>query len=391
MTPTARRHERRLIRAGNPSLAALLTLARVTGPIRKIPRVGWVVNDPVVARRILNDYDHFTMVGEGGVGHLWGQLFGPAFAAFFGGQGHADLRVKARDMFTEVKSTALVDRVLTPMLSDVRRNLAEGDRVDVVRTAKLMTGRVVADVLGLELRDRDEAYLRLFVSGERLAALALGTQVSTVLAPETIEQARSVVREITGGVEEAYRTRGAETILGRSREIGLDVEIAKALATLVTIAGTETAASAMARTVALLADTGQTAALLADRSRIPDAVREGLRVTSAAPVLGRHVAKDVVVQGRRLRAGDRILLAVHTANNRPGGFDVTRPYLPETRQLWFGAGRHLCLGAALGRAQLTRLLETLTAAGRPWRIESRTPARKVLVPTYATLTIRMAE
>jgi len=61
------------------------------------------------------------------------------------------------------------------------------------------------------------------------------------------------------------------------------------------VAGTETAASAMARTVALIHDTGQLPLLRADPALIPDAVREGLRVSTPAPVIGRHVSADVTV------------------------------------------------------------------------------------------------
>ncbi|MCQ0005019.1 cytochrome P450 [Actinomadura madurae] len=120
------------------------------------------------------------------------------------------------------------------------------------------------------------------------------------------------------------------------------------------------------------------------------AVREGLRVTAPAPLIGRHVARDATVGGRRLRAGERVLLLVHRATNGAGPFDVHRGYVPETRQLWFGGGRHLCLGAAVARVQVARMLGTLLSGGRPYRIVSRRPARRVLVPAYAELRVRLA-
>jgi cytochrome P450 len=119
------------------------------------------------------------------------------------------------------------------------------------------------------------------------------------------------------------------------------------------------------------------------------AVREGLRVATPAPVIGRHVSRDLEVGGRRLRAGERIMLLTYVANNGAGPFDLTREYLPETRQLWFGAGRHLCLGAAVARTQVTRMLETLTADGRPWRVVSRRAARRVLIPSYESLRVTL--
>ncbi len=54
LIPREARHEARLILAANPALFSLLTLGRVGGSVWKAPRVGWVITDPVVARRLLS-------------------------------------------------------------------------------------------------------------------------------------------------------------------------------------------------------------------------------------------------------------------------------------------------------------------------------------------------
>ncbi|REE98871.1 cytochrome P450 [Thermomonospora umbrina] len=386
----AARYEARLLWAGNPGLYALLQAARHTAPIQRFPRLGWVVNDPVLARRVLNDAAHFGMAGEGGVGHLWIQLFGDEMAQFFGGARHAEVRTRARDLFTEDNARALVERSQGAHYRAMAERLAEGGTVDVADATRVLAGRMVADLLGMRLDSPDDdAYRRIFAAGERLAGLAMGTAASTVLPAGTVRRARAIVTDITRGVEEGYRTAGPDTILGRCREMDLGLPLTRGLATLLAIAGTETGASGTSRTAALLHDTGQQGALLADPGLMPNAVREGLRVATPAPVIGRAVTRDAVVAGRRLRAGDRIMLLTYLADNAVGPFDVHREYVPETRQLWFGAGRHLCLGAAVARTQITRMLETLTAAG-PYRVTSRRPARRVLVPTYASLCARTA-
>jgi hypothetical protein len=76
LIPREARHEARLILAVNPVLFSLLTLGRVAGSVRKVPRLGWIITDPVVARRLLSDSAHASLLGEGGVGHLWAQLLG---------------------------------------------------------------------------------------------------------------------------------------------------------------------------------------------------------------------------------------------------------------------------------------------------------------------------
>jgi cytochrome P450 len=388
---SATRHERRVLAAANPALPVLLTLGRLARPIRRVPRLGWVVADPVTARLILNDADHFTLLGEGGVGHLWAQVLGDWVYDVFDGAGHHALRSRTRELFTEDNAAELVTRVAGPRLDVARAQLLAGAAVDVADLARVLVGRIVADLLGLAVPSADDsAYRGVFGTGEELAALALGTTTSTVLDPSTVVRAKQIVARMTGNVAHAWRTAPAHTLLGRCRELGVELRHTEGLATLLMVAGTETAASAMARTVALLHDTGAQHGLRAQPDRLPDAVREGLRVTTPAPLIGRSVRTETTVAGRRLRAGDRVMILTWTANTAPGGFSLDRPYLPDNRQLWFGAGRHLCLGAPVARAELGALLRTLLDTGRPYRVVERRYRRRVLIPSYEVLRIRLA-
>lgn len=94
--------------------------------------------------------------------------------------------------------------------------------------------------------------------------------------------------------------------------------------------------------------------------------------------------------GRRLLAGEHVKILTWSINNAAGSFSIHRDYNPETRQLWFGGGRHLCVGVQLVHSEMTALLEALTADGRPWEIVERRYRRKVFIPTYETLRIRLA-
>lgn len=383
----ARRHELALLVAARPALAALLVAGRAACPLRRLPRLGWVSADPVVARAVLNDHRHFTLLAEGGVGHLWTQVLGPWVLDLFDGPGHHDLRTRARDLFTASTAAELVDAAWGARLAAARATLAAGTELDVADLARVLVGRMLANLLGMP-DTGDTGARELFATGERLAAVALGSAADTTLSPARVAQARGIVADLTRGVPAAWRAASPATLLGRCRELGLGRRESTGLAALLMVAGTETAASAMARTVALLHDTGAQHRLLADPARLPDAVREGLRVTTPAPVIGRAVRRDVTVAGRDLRAGERILLLTWTANNAAGSFDLDRGYLQENRQLWFGAGRHLCLGAPLARAELAALLTTLVADRRPWTVVRRRAARRALIPAYQELVIR---
>src|SRR5262245_1079789 len=112
----ARRHELRLLAASRPAFPVLLSLDRFARPIRRIPGVAWIVGDPATIRRILTDPDHFTIVGEGVVGHLWAQVLGDWVYEMFDGAGHHALRLKTRGLFTADRAAALVSREAGPRL-----------------------------------------------------------------------------------------------------------------------------------------------------------------------------------------------------------------------------------------------------------------------------------
>jgi cytochrome P450 len=392
LPPREARHEARLIFAANPALFSLLTLGRFVGSVRKVPQVGWVITDPLVARSLLTDSEHTSLLGEGGVGHLWAQLLGDWVNESFDGPGHDVLRRQARDLFTDASSKRHVARIFAEPATRLADSLRQNETVDIAETARVWVGRMVADLLGLSIANEgdDSSFRSIFAYGERLAALARGTLSSTVIPEDTIAEARQILERLTAKVPEAYETADKNALLGRCREAGIPLREARGLASLLLVAGTETAASAMTRGVALLYDTGQQNDLRAKPDLLPGAVWEILRVTTPAPLIGRHITEDVTAAGKVLHRGERALMLTYTTNNAVGRFDIHRSPERKIRQLWFGAGPHVCLGAPLARAEITYLLQTLLAQARPWRVVHRRASRNVIIPTYAQLAITCA-
>jgi cytochrome P450 len=385
-------HEHRLLSAARPALPVLNWLGQFARPLMKVPGLGWITSDPHTARALLNDPEHLTLLSEGGVGHLWAQILGDWVYDLFDGPGHHDLRTRSRELFTEKTSAAFVTRAWGPRLAAARASFEAGEELDLADLSRVLVGHMVVQLLGLPVDDArgDDAYREIFATGEELASIALGTTSDTTLPPEKIAVAQEIVERLTGHIGEVFATAHPDTIIGRCREIGLTVQETQGLSTLLMVAGTETAASAMARTAALLFDTGEQHRLLAMPEHREDAIREALRVTSPAPLIGRSVLADVTVSGRTLKAGERVMVLTWTANNLAGPYRIDRPYLPQNRQLWFGAGRHLCLGGPLARAELGAIVDLLLGDGRPFRIVSRAYGRKVLIPAYASLVVQKA-
>lgn len=434
MTPIlpTTRHELGLLYRARPAMAGLLLAGTAAqrwpldgSPVRKVPGIGWVTADPVVARTVLRDHRSFTILGEGGVGNLWAQILGDWVLDLFDGAGHHDLRSRTRELFTEAVSRELVSAAWDERVAVAGEALRSGGTLDVAHLARVLVGRMVISLLGIPRPaghggswPDDEGALRIFETGERLATVALGTAGSTILTPAQVATAQGIVAELNAGIPDGWRNAPPDTLLGRCRELGLGLTETSGLASLLMVAGTETAASAMARITALLIDTGEQHRMLAalragagvgaavpalgaavddqqaarllnpgEADPVENVVREGLRVTSPASVIGRGVAADVEVGGAALRAGERIMLLVWSANAAAGPFRADRPYVRESRQLWFGAGRHLCLGAALARAEVGTLLRMLWSEDRPLRVVRRRAARGVLIPAWSELVV----
>ena len=105
------------------------------------------------------------------------------------------------------------------------------------------------------------------------------------------------------------------------------------------------------------------AALVRDPSLAAAAAEESLRWGSVVTLSIDQAQQHVDLAGTHLSPGDDVWIVLPAANRDPArfpdpdSFRLDRP--PDQRHLSFSAGPHHCLGAALGRLELTVLLEVL--------------------------------
>jgi cytochrome P450 len=103
-------------------------------------------------------------------------------------------------------------------------------------------------------------------------------------------------------------------------------------------------------------------AVRADPSLIPGVVDEALRWASPVKHFFRIVAEDTEFRGRKLAAGDGVMLLYPSANRdeevfeRPNDFDITRK---PNKHLAFGFGPHQCIGQHVAKLEMRILLEEL--------------------------------
>lgn len=101
----------------------------------------------------------------------------------------------------------------------------------------------------------------------------------------------------------------------------------------------------------------------ADPALTPTAVEEVLRTSSVTMHFRRTATRDVELRGKRIGAGDKVVIWFTAANHDPDGF--VRPYrydLARERNDHMAFGRngpHLCLGAWLARMEVRLVFEEL--------------------------------
>lgn len=103
--------------------------------------------------------------------------------------------------------------------------------------------------------------------------------------------------------------------------------------------------------------------LLDDPSLTNSAVEELLRYVSPVIQMARTARDDILVGGRKIAAGDKVVLLYGAANHDPDLFDdphQLRLGRPNAREhLAFGIGVHHCLGAHMARLQIRIVLQLL--------------------------------
>ncbi|MFI9545598.1 cytochrome P450 [Streptomyces sp. NPDC052016] len=150
---------------------------------------------------------------------------------------------------------------------------------------------------------------------------------------------------------------------------------------LLTVAGNDTVRSAAPGGLLALAEhPAEYGRLRAGRVDVDSAVDELLRWHPPVLTFRRTAARDTELAGRRIRAGEKVVV-FHAAANRderaftdPDRLELSRGPNPHVS---FGDGPHVCLGAHFARLQLRvlyrevlRVLPVLRTAGAPRRLVS---------------------
>jgi cytochrome P450 len=169
-----------------------------------------------------------------------------------------------------------------------------------------------------------------------------------------------------------------------------DAELAMFLVQLL-VAGNETTRNMMSGgIVAFASSPGQWEGLggraeVGTNRALPLAVEEMLRWTTPVVAFMRTTTRQVELGGRRLGAGDPVLMLYASANRDESVFGPTADRFDAGRDpnphVAFGFGPHFCIGAVLARVEGRILLEELLA--RFGSVEPAGPVERTASPVIA--------
>jgi cytochrome P450 len=238
----------------------------------------------------------------------------------------------------------------------------------------------------------------------RLSQELFGSQDSDVARSDNAETIVAVVREFGEYFMGLAMRRRAEptddlgsivanaTVGGRLLRPGELVPYYVLLAT----AGHDTVSTVLAGGVEALATHPEQLTRLKDNpSLIPNAIEEMARWVTPTKHFMRTAARDVELGGKRIAAGDWLLLSFPSANRdeevfaSPLEFDVTRSDA-SSHLAYGGGGPHFCLGAYLARLELRAFFERFIPRVRSLEIDGDVVrAKTTFVATFKNLPVRM--
>ena len=274
---------------------------------------------------------------------------------------HSRIRRLAQQGFMH-KFIQSLEPAIRGIVHNCFKRIANMDEWDVIEAlAKPLPATVIAEMMGLP--EKDHAQFQLW--GEDLIN-STGTNDSDkiIRGQESSQALRKYFRDI---IRERRGSEGDDLIhqLIEAEEAGdklTEIELYNTCLLLL-IAGHETTTRLIGNGLyQLLKHPEQLAWLRVHPEGIANAIEEMLRYEPAVQATRRFVTEDLEFHGKQFKRGELLFLSIAAANrdpeanDNPETFDIQRE---DIKQVSFGYGIHLCIGASLARLETRVVFEEL--------------------------------
>jgi cytochrome P450 len=274
---------------------------------------------------------------------------------FVDGADHARLRGAMNAGFRGdalARLRPFIERWVEDRLDTLEADLGSGDGFDfMAKLARPLPAEVIAELMGIDGADRES-----FIAGSEDLANFIGAPMPTLALARRAQTSLLAMARYFEQLTEQRRKNPRDDLVSRlvqaeaAGQIHAGPELLAQCAMLL-FAGHETTRNLLGNGLkALLCHPEQWERLCEDPSLLPGAIRELLRYDSPVQYTGRRVATNLVLHGQHLTRGELVVALIGAANRDPRSFeradelDITRR---AGAALSFGAGPHVCIGAAL--------------------------------------------
>jgi cytochrome P450 len=275
------------------------------------------------------------------------------------GTDHRNLRKLVNRGFTPRRVADLSDRIRT-RIDTMIDGLRERKGADLVTDLALwLPLHVIADMVGVPEEDRRQVFEwteRTFGFDE---AVTQEERTEAAIAMFSYAEAMCVDRQANPRDDLISVLLDAEVEGDRLTQMQINLFFM-----VLQNAGSETTRNLITSgTLALLEHPDQLARLQQDLSLLPVAIEELLRYLTPVIQFTRTAVTDTEVAGRRLSAGDRVVMVYSSANRDgraftdPDRLDITRQ--PNEHVAFGAGGPHFCLGASLARLEAKEMFEAI--------------------------------
>jgi cytochrome P450 len=248
------------------------------------------------------------------------------------------------------------------LAAEIVDGVADRDEFDLVEdVAGLLPSYVIAEMLGIPRQDGAKLYRLTETLHADPASQREGAGIAAIVE----------MFHYAGGVWNEKRAHPGDDLASVlvTAEIdgrGLDEIDFNLFFLLLIDAGGDTTRNLVAGGMdALFNHPGERQRVTADLGLLPTAIEEMLRWTSPVIYMRRTATADTELGGRRIQAGQKVVMYYGAANRDPRAFDEPERFdigrAPNDHLAFGGGGPHFCLGSHVARVEIDAMFRQLLA------------------------------